>query len=34
VAIICIHPERIISFGIGELDRDAHQFTINARDVG
>jgi pyridoxamine 5'-phosphate oxidase family protein len=33
-AIIRVHPERIISFGIGDLDRDAHRLTINARDVG
>lgn len=32
-AIIRIHPERIISFGITEPDRHAHELTINARDV-
>jgi pyridoxamine 5'-phosphate oxidase family protein len=32
-AIIRIHPERIISFGIGELDREPHELTLNARDV-
>jgi hypothetical protein len=34
VPIIGIHPERIISIGIGDLNRDAHQLTINARDAG
>jgi pyridoxamine 5'-phosphate oxidase family protein len=33
-AIIRIHPERIISFGIGDLDPDAHELAINARNVG
>jgi pyridoxamine 5'-phosphate oxidase family protein len=31
-AIIRVHPERIISFGIGD-DRDTHELTTNARDV-
>jgi pyridoxamine 5'-phosphate oxidase family protein len=33
-AIIRIHPKRIISFGIGETDRDIFQYTINRRTVG
>lgn len=32
-AIIRIHPERIISYGITETDTEAHSLTINARDV-
>ena len=32
--LIRIHPERIISYGITEPDAEAHQLTINARDVG
>ncbi|MFC9355463.1 PPOX class F420-dependent oxidoreductase [Rhodococcus sp. NPDC057014] len=30
---IRIHPERIISFGLGATDLDAHQLVANARDV-
>lgn len=32
--IIRIHPRRIISFGIEEPDREAHELTANNRDVG
>jgi pyridoxamine 5'-phosphate oxidase family protein len=31
-AIIRIHPQRIISFGLGD-DRDPHDLGLNARDV-
>ena len=30
---IRIHPERIISFGLGATDQDVHQLVSNARDV-
>ncbi|PBC50632.1 pyridoxamine 5'-phosphate oxidase [Rhodococcus sp. ACS1] len=30
---IRIRPERIISFGLGATDQDAHQLVANARDV-
>ena len=33
-ALIRIHPDRIISFGIDEPDTDAHGLSVNARDVG
>jgi len=32
-AIIRIHPKRIISFGIDDLDTDAHDLVPNKRDV-
>jgi pyridoxamine 5'-phosphate oxidase family protein len=32
-ALIRVHPERIISFGLDGEDREAHQFKINSRDV-
>lgn len=32
-AIIRIHPQRIISFGIEEPDTEAHSLTIHARDI-
>lgn len=32
-ALIRIHPERIISFGLDEPDTEAHGLRINARDV-
>ncbi|MBV9846898.1 MAG: PPOX class F420-dependent oxidoreductase [Kutzneria sp.] len=32
-AIIRIHPRRIISFGIGDLDREPHELVANKRDV-
>jgi pyridoxamine 5'-phosphate oxidase family protein len=32
-AIIRIHPRRVISFGIGEPDTDAHRLTVHNRDV-
>jgi pyridoxamine 5'-phosphate oxidase family protein len=32
-AIIRIHPRRVISFGIGEPDTDAHRLTVHKRDV-
>ncbi|PVU84357.1 PPOX class F420-dependent oxidoreductase (plasmid) [Cellulomonas sp. WB94] len=32
-ALIRIHPERIISFGIEEPDTEAHSLSVNARDV-
>jgi pyridoxamine 5'-phosphate oxidase family protein len=31
--LIRIHPERIISFGIDEVDTPAHSLTVNARNV-
>jgi pyridoxamine 5'-phosphate oxidase family protein len=31
--IIRIHPRRIISFGIGDLDRDPHDLVASKRDV-
>jgi pyridoxamine 5'-phosphate oxidase family protein len=33
-AIIRVHPKRIISFGIGQEDREVHQLTPNNRTVG
>lgn len=33
-ALIRIHPERIISFGLEEPDTEAHSLTISSRDVG
>ncbi|HUQ55892.1 hypothetical protein [Lentzea sp.] len=27
------HPSRIVSFGIGEIDREAHGLKVNARTV-
>lgn len=33
-AIIRIHPERIISFGIGQTDIEPHRLVANNRDVG
>jgi pyridoxamine 5'-phosphate oxidase family protein len=33
-AIIRVHPKRIISFGIGQEDREPHQLTPNNRTVG
>jgi pyridoxamine 5'-phosphate oxidase family protein len=32
-AIIRIHPQRIISFGIGETDTEPHKLTPNNRNV-
>jgi len=32
--LIRVHPERIISFGIDEIDTPAHSLTVNARNVG
>ncbi|RJO69154.1 PPOX class F420-dependent oxidoreductase [Nocardia panacis] len=32
-AIIRIHPERIIAFGIADPDRDPHELVANVRDV-
>jgi pyridoxamine 5'-phosphate oxidase family protein len=32
-AIIRLHPERIISFGINETDKDAYQLTPHNRNV-
>lgn len=32
--LIRLHPKRIISFGIDEPDADAHELTMNRRDVG
>src|SRR5262245_52511974 len=32
--IIRIHPERIISFGIGQTDVEPHRLVANNRDVG
>jgi pyridoxamine 5'-phosphate oxidase family protein len=32
-AIIRIHPERIISFGIGETDREPYELTFHRRNV-
>lgn len=32
-AIIRIHPERIISFGIDEPDKDPHELTPDTRDI-
>ncbi|WP_425955631.1 PPOX class F420-dependent oxidoreductase [Xylanimonas sp. McL0601] len=32
-ALIRIHPDRVISFGLHEPDREAHGLTIDARDV-
>jgi pyridoxamine 5'-phosphate oxidase family protein len=32
-AMIRIHPERIISFGIDEPDRDVHELAANHRNV-
>jgi pyridoxamine 5'-phosphate oxidase family protein len=32
-AIIRIHPRRIISFGIGDSDRDPHELVAHNRDV-
>jgi pyridoxamine 5'-phosphate oxidase family protein len=32
-AIIRIHPERIISFGIDDLDREAHELVASKRNV-
>ena len=31
--IIRIHPERIVSYGIDETDVEAHDLTVNSRDV-
>ena len=31
--IIRIHPRRILSFGLDQLDVDAHALTLNSRDV-
>lgn len=31
-AIIRIHPERVISFGVDEPDTPAHSLSVNARD--
>ncbi|GED96044.1 PPOX class F420-dependent oxidoreductase [Gordonia crocea] len=31
-AIVRIHPERVISFGLDE-EREAHRLTVNSRDV-
>ncbi|MDI6104449.1 PPOX class F420-dependent oxidoreductase [Actinoplanes sp. NEAU-A12] len=31
--IIRIHPRRVISFGLDEPDGDAHQLTVNKRDI-
>jgi pyridoxamine 5'-phosphate oxidase family protein len=33
-AVIRVHPERIISFGIDEPDQEPHQMTVNRRNVG
>jgi pyridoxamine 5'-phosphate oxidase family protein len=33
-ALIRVHPRRIISFGIGDLDTEPHELTANKRDVG
>jgi pyridoxamine 5'-phosphate oxidase family protein len=33
-AVIRIHPGRIISFGIDDLDTEPHDIVPNARDVG
>ncbi|WP_245975927.1 PPOX class F420-dependent oxidoreductase [Amycolatopsis palatopharyngis] len=32
--IIRIHPQRIISFGIDDLETEPHELTLNKRDVG
>jgi pyridoxamine 5'-phosphate oxidase family protein len=32
-AIIRIHPQRILAFGLDEPDQDAHRLTMNKRDV-
>jgi len=32
-ALIRIHPQRIISFGLAQPDADAHQLQVHARDV-
>jgi pyridoxamine 5'-phosphate oxidase family protein len=32
--IIRIHPRRILSFGLDQLDVDPHDLTLTSRDVG
>jgi pyridoxamine 5'-phosphate oxidase family protein len=32
--IIRIHPRRILSFGLDQLDADPHDLVLNRRDVG
>jgi pyridoxamine 5'-phosphate oxidase family protein len=31
--VIRIHPERVISFGIGDLDSEPHDLVASKRDV-
>jgi len=32
--LIRIHPQRVISFGIDDAERDPHEMAVHARDVG
>lgn len=32
--LIRVHPKRVISFGIGDTDTEAHDLVANSRDVG
>ena len=32
--LIRIHPQRVISFGIDDAERDPHEMAVHARDIG